>query len=89
MKRSDALVDWDDEGTPGGNTDHIADNDLSPDEVDSVLLDDGIPAEMDRANPRHRVVQGYTFTDRWIVVVYDVLSERPPVLRPVTAYEPD
>ena len=89
MKRSDAIVDWDDEGAPGGNTDHIADNDLDQDEVESVLLDDGVPEEVDRSNPQYWVVRGYTFTDRWIVVVYDVLSEGPPVIRPVTAFEPD
>lgn len=89
MKRSDALVDWDDEDAVGGNTDHIAEHGLDQDEVESVLLDDGIPVEVDRSNPQHRVVRGYTFTDRWVVVVYDVLSEDPPIIRPVTAFEPD
>lgn len=53
------------------------------------MLDDGNPEEVDRANPQHRVVQGYTFTGRWVVVVFEVLSEDPPVIRPVTAYEID
>jgi hypothetical protein len=34
----DPQVIWDDE--PGGNVEHVAENGLTPDEVDEVLLDD-------------------------------------------------
>jgi len=37
----DATVIWDDE--PGGNVEHVAQNGLSPDEVDDVLLNDALP----------------------------------------------
>jgi len=73
----------------GGNTDHIVDAGLDQDEVESVLLDDSLPEEVDRSRPEYRVVEGYTYTGRFIVVVFAVLSERPPVIRPVTAFEPD
>jgi hypothetical protein len=41
MALMDATIIWDDE--PGQNVDHIAENGLTPDEVDEVLLDDSIP----------------------------------------------
>ena len=35
----DALFDWDDPTDPDGNTAHIAEHGLTPDEVESVLRD--------------------------------------------------
>src|SRR6266480_301626 len=35
----DALVDWDDPSDPDGNTAHLAEHDLSPEEIESVLRD--------------------------------------------------
>jgi hypothetical protein len=40
----DATVVWDHD--VGQNVDHIADNGLTPDEVDEILLDDSIPTAL-------------------------------------------
>jgi hypothetical protein len=86
MDRSDAQVDWDDKDDPEGNVQHIAENDLTPDEVESVLLDPDAKEDVSRSSGRP-IVFGYTFTDRYIAVVYEVLAEDPAIVRPVTAYE--
>jgi len=86
--RSDAEVEWDDEDDPRGNVQHIALNDLTPDEVESVLLDPDATEKVGRKSKRP-FVEGYTYTDRFIVVVYEVKGYRPLTLRPVTAFEPD
>jgi hypothetical protein len=88
MDRADALVNWDEADDPNGNIRHIADNDLTPDEVESVLLDPDATEGRSRSSGRP-IVLGYTYTDRYIVVVYEILEENPPVVRPVTAYEVD
>ena len=46
----DVTVIWDDE--PGGNVEHVAENGLTPDEVDEVLLDDSIPTAHSKATGR-------------------------------------
>ena len=88
MDRADALVDWDQEDNPDGNVQHIAEHDLTPDEVESVLLDPEAVENVSRSSVRPMVF-GYTFTDRYIAVVYEVLSDDPAILRPITAYEVD
>jgi hypothetical protein len=88
MRRTDALVAWDDEDDLRGNLRHIADHGLSPDEVESVLLADDAAEGTSQSSGRP-LVSGFTFTGRWIVVVYEVAATDPIVLRPVTAYEPD
>ena len=88
MDRADALVNWDDEDDPRGNVQHIADNGLTPDEVESVLLDPDALEDRSRSSGRPMVL-GYTYTDRYIAVIDEILEEEPPVVRPVTAYEVD
>lgn len=68
---------------PGGNLEHIAEHDLTPDDVEDVLL----------APYRHRISRssgrpiafGFTATGRYIVVVYDKIDEY--TVYPVTAYD--
>lgn len=38
MDLRDALIDWDDPEDEGSNTAHIAEHDLTPEEVESVLF---------------------------------------------------
>ena len=85
--RCDAQVAWDQEDDPRGNVRHIEEHDLSPDEVESVLFDPDATEGISRSSGRP-LVRGYTYTGRYIVVVYDVESDNPPVIRPITAYEP-
>lgn len=72
---------WD--PSPGGNLEHIAEHDLTQDDVEDVLV----------APFRHRISRssgrliafGFTATGRYIVVVYDKIDEY--TVYPVTAYD--
>lgn len=88
IKRSDARIVWDDPGQPKGNRQKVWAHDLTEDEVESVLLDDGYRTVPNRSFPEHCLVFGYTFTDRFIAVAFEVLEEDIPVIRPITAFEP-
>ena len=81
-----ATVIWDDD--PGGNVEHIALNGLVPEEVDSVLLDPAIRALKSHSSGRPCKF-GWTNTGKHIFVVWQVESDDPRVIYPVTAYEVD
>ncbi len=84
--RGEALIAWDDEDDPEGNLQHIAEHDLSMEEIESVLLEAGNVEGMSRSSGRP-IVFGWTSTGRFIAVVYEWSSENPPVIYPITAYE--
>jgi hypothetical protein len=87
MDLRDALIDWDDPGDEGGNTAHIADHDLTPDEVESALFDENTTFDVSDSSGRP-IAFGNTGTGRFIAVVFIVLSPTDPlVIRPITAYE--
>jgi uncharacterized DUF497 family protein len=74
---------WDEDDDPLGNVQHIADHDLSIDDVEAVLTDpdsdgtsrsSGLPA-----------VWGYCPDGRYIIVGYEQIDE--DTIRVVTAYE--
>ena len=68
---------------PGGNVEHIAAHDLTPDDVEAVLLH---PVAHDISQSSGRpMVYGFTPDGRYIVVVYEAIDDR--TLYPVTAYE--
>ena len=78
-----SVIIWDLDDDLEGNVQHIADHDLSKDEVEEVL-----------ANPEHRatsrssglpVVFGTTSTGRFIAVIFQEIDEE--TARPVTAYD--
>ena len=82
-----ALIDWDDTADPDGNTAHIAEHGLTPDEVESVLRDRDASYGVSDSTGRPAVF-GTTFTGRYIFVVYETLNPVDPIIvRPVTAYE--
>lgn len=83
---SDVLVIWDEADDPNGNTAHVAEQGLSPDEVDDVLLNDSLPREISRSSGRP-CRRGWTSTGRHIFVAWDEVSDEPPIVYPVTAYE--
>lgn len=68
---------------PGGNVDHIAEHDLTPDEVEAVLLQP-LARDISRSSGRP-MVYGFTPAGRYIVVVYEEIDDR--TWYPVTAYE--
>ena len=68
---------------PGGNVEHIAEHDVTPDDVEAVLLH---PVAHDISLSSGRpMVYGFTPDGRYIVVVYENIGQ--DMLYPVTAYE--
>ncbi len=70
---------------PGGNMRHIAQHDLTPEEVRSVL-ENPFQRGISRSSGLP-IVWGYTPGGRFIAVVYEQLD--PLTVKPVTAYEID
>lgn len=82
-----ALIDWDEQDAAASNTAHIAEHGLSPDEVDSALLDENTTFDISQSSGRP-IAFGSTNTGRFIAVVFDVLNLADPlIIRPITAYE--
>lgn len=84
----DSEIVWDDDDDPDGNVRHIAEHDLTPDEVESVLTNPVNRTILSRSSGRP-MTRGETYTGRFIVVVWERLCDDPDLIRPVTAYEPD
>jgi uncharacterized DUF497 family protein len=87
MDLRDALIDWDDSDDPEGNTTHIAEHDLTPEEVEFALFDEQTTFDVSDSSGRP-IAFGATGTGRFIAVVFDVLNLVDPlVIRPMTAYD--
>ncbi len=78
-------VIWDLVDDAGGNVQHIAENEVTPDEVEEVLqiADD---AQFSRSSGR-TLVFGYTDRGRLLAVIFEWVDE--DTVYPVTAYEPE
>jgi uncharacterized DUF497 family protein len=87
MDLRDALIDWDEPDDESSNTAHIAEHGLTPEEVESALLDDRTTFDVSDSSGRP-LAFGSTTMGRFIVVVFDVLNPADPlVIRPITAYD--
>lgn len=64
---------WDDE--PGGNVEHLADHDVTVDEVEAVLRSAFDARERSRGSPDRWVVSGFTPSARFLVVVFEYLPD--------------
>ena len=82
----DWLVAWDDPDDPGGNVAHIAEHGLTPEEVEDVILNSTLDI-VESASSGRSGRFGYTTTGRYILAFWDIASDDPPVVYPVTAYE--
>jgi len=82
----DWLVAWDDPDDPLGNVAHIAEHGLTPEEVEDVILNSSL-AFVESAATGRLGRFGFATTGRYIVEFWDVASEDPYVVYPVTAYE--
>jgi len=74
---------WDGEDDPDGNIDHIAEHDLTIEDVEHVL-NDPVEEGVSRSTGLP-VVWGYVPDGRYIIVVYEQVAE--DTVRVVTAYE--
>ena len=52
MDLRDALIDWDEPEDEHGNTTHIADHGLTPEEVESALLDENTSFDVSHSSSR-------------------------------------
>ena len=74
---------WDDENDPNGNVEHIAEHDLTVEDVEHVLKN---PTEEGTSRSTgFPSIWGYTPDGRYIIVVYEEVAEN--TIRPITAYE--
>ncbi len=87
MDLQDALIDWDEPQDEGGNTAHIAEHDLTPEEVESALFDESTTFDVSDSSERP-IAFGVTNTGRFIAVVFEILNLTDPfIIRPITAYD--
>ncbi len=84
----DALIAWDDEDDPTGNVQHIGHNGLTTEDFEYILTSHRARRGQSRSSDR-RTAWGELPDGREIVIVYDIESINPLVIRPVTAYEPE
>lgn len=68
---------------PGGNVEHIAENGITPEEIEAVICNP-LGKTFSRSSGRP-VVTGYTLEGRLILVVYEAIDD--VTVYPVTAYE--
>jgi hypothetical protein len=83
--RIDGVI-WDEDDDPDGNVAHIAEHDISIDEVEDVLFN-----PLNKTGPSNHVGKmltcGETETGRFICVSWVAAEESPLVVRPVTAFD--
>jgi hypothetical protein len=76
---------WNDDDDVEGNVQHIAENDLTPDDVNTVLLNP-VSKGTSRSSGQPAVF-GYTPDGRYIIVIYERIDD--DTISPITAYEVD
>ena len=79
------LVIWDLEEEPQGNIQHIAENDVTPEEVEEVL-NDRHSRTVHSASSGRPITFGWTAAGRYLAVVWELADEEPLTVYPVTAY---
>jgi hypothetical protein len=82
-------VEWDADDFEGGNVRHIAEHDITPEEVEDVLYSTTATDGFSRASGRHMRF-GWTTTGRFLAVAYKIKQGRSfTSIRPITAYPVD
>lgn len=88
MVKFDA-VEWDDAADPRGNVAHIARHELTPEEVESVLVSPNARDGTSRSSAR-KTLFGWTDSGRFIMIAYKLKQTRTSItVRPITAYDVD
>lgn len=82
----DLQVVWDADDDPDGNVQHIAENDLTAEEVEDVLLNPENATLISRSSGRP-ITFGWAFTDRHIAVIWETVCDDPRMIRVRTAYD--
>lgn len=82
----DAVIAWDMEDDPKGNVQHIAENGITMEEVEEVVLNENNPVGESRSSGRP-ITFGDTSTGKRIAVIWEEALDNPLIIRPITAYE--
>ena len=77
---------WDLEDDPEGNVQHIAEHDVTPDEVEEVL-NDRLSKDAYSKSSGRPMTFGWTDAGRYLAVVWELVEEDPLMIYPVTAYD--
>lgn len=86
MRMIDAIIAWDLEDDAEGNVHHIAQNGITMDEVEEVLLNEKNLVGESRSSGRP-ITFGETSTGKRIAVVWEQALDNPLMIRRVTAFE--
>ena len=78
-------VIWDLEGDPLGNVQHIAEHDVTPDEVEEILSDRRSRTAYSASSGRP-ITFGWTAEGRYLAVVWELVEQDPLGVYPITAY---
>lgn len=81
-----AHVVWDLPDDPDGNVAHIAEHDITPEEVEEILFDPDSETTVSRSSGEN-ITFGWTTSDRYLAVVWEHVTDDPLTMRPITAYE--
>jgi hypothetical protein len=76
---------WNDEDDPRSNVRHIAENDLTPEDIGAVL--ENPTSKTKSRSSGEEAYFGYTADGRYIIVVFERIDE--DTIYPITAYEVD
>ena len=77
---------WDEPDDLEGNTVHIAEHGVTPEEVEEILLDHSIPTAYSQSSVRPCKF-GWTPTGKYLIVIWEEAYDDPRMLYPITAYE--
>lgn len=83
---NDAIVIWDLDDDPTGNVTHIAEHDLTKDDVLHALNDPDMRTDVSRTS-ENAISFGEASDGRYIAVVWELVEEDPLTIYPLTAYE--
>jgi hypothetical protein len=75
---------WDLDDDPDGNVHHLLEHDISIEEAEDVLLDSASSRVVSNSTGLPTAF-GWTSTDRYLAVVYEIADEDPLTFRPITA----
>jgi uncharacterized DUF497 family protein len=76
---------WDLADDPDGNIQHIAEHGVTVEEVHEVL--DAAEEVIASHSSGRPIAFGHTSTGKHIAVVFEIVTEEPLVVYPITAYE--
>jgi hypothetical protein len=83
----EAEILWDLEDDPDGNVQHIAEHDVTVDEVEEALSDPASTTVADKKIGGRWVTTGTTADGRVLAVVWEAALEDPLTIYPVTAFD--